>query len=68
MNASTPWIKARKSTASGSCIEVRSHGGMIEIRDTKDHGAGPRLRFTAEEFDAFLDGARNAEFDHLLTG
>jgi hypothetical protein len=26
------------------------------------------VRFTAAEFDAFLDGARNAEFDHLLTG
>jgi hypothetical protein len=39
---------------------------MIEVRDTKDQGTGPILRFTDAEFDAFLDGARKGEFDHLL--
>jgi hypothetical protein len=39
---------------------------MIEVRDTKDRGAGPVLRFTAAEWDAFLDGAKRAEFDLLL--
>ncbi len=63
----TPWIKATKSgTNGGSCVEVRHHDGMIEVRDTKTQGAGPILRFTGAEFDAFLDGARRGEFDHLL--
>ena len=63
----TPWIKASRSAGNGgSCVEMRRHQGMIEIRDTKANGLGPILRFTAAEFDAFLDGARAGEFDHLL--
>jgi hypothetical protein len=37
---------------------------MIEVRDSKDR-SGPVLRFTGLEWDAFLDGARKGEFDHL---
>ena len=63
----TPWRKATKSGANGgSCVELRRHDDMIEVRDSKDSTGGPVLRFTATEFDAFLDGARNAEFDDLL--
>ena len=64
----TAWIKATMSGGNGgSCVEMRSHDGLIEVRDTKDAGAGPGLRFTKAEFDAWLDGARRGEFDHLLT-
>jgi hypothetical protein len=67
MSTTTPWIKATKSGGNGgSCVEMRRHDGMIEVRDTKDGGAGPVLSFTAAEFDAWLDGARKGEFDHLL--
>lgn len=63
------WIKAGKSgTNGGSCVEARRHNGMIEVRDTKDHGNGPVLRFTAAEWAAFLDGAKKSEFDGLLHG
>lgn len=62
----TPWIKASKSGGNGGqCVEVRRHNDMIEVRDSKDDGTGPVLRFTPAEFDAFLDGARRREFDHL---
>ena len=60
----TPWTKAAKSTGNGSCVEVRRHGELIEVRDSKDRTGGI-LRFTAAEWDAFLDGARKSEFDHL---
>jgi hypothetical protein len=64
----TPWVKARKSgTNGGSCIEMRRHDDLIEVRDTKQAGTGPVLRFTRAEFDAWLDGARKGEFDHLLS-
>jgi hypothetical protein len=64
----TRWVKARKSgTNGGSCVEVRRRGGMIEVRDTKDAGLGPVLRFTNAEFAAFLHGAKNEEFDHLVS-
>ncbi len=62
----TPWVKARKSGGSGgSCVELRRNGEIIELRDSK-HADGPTLRFTNAELDAFLDGAKNGEFDHLL--
>ena len=62
----TPWIKARASASGTDCVEQRRHGGMIEVRDTKDGGTGPVLRFTPVEYAAWLDGAGKGEFDHLL--
>lgn len=61
----TQWIKASRSSNAGACVEVRRHDGMIEVRDSKDR-LGPVLRFTGPEWDAFLDGAHNGEFDHLM--
>lgn len=65
MNEPTPWIKARKSSEGPTCVEQRRNGDVIEIRDSKDPH-GPVLRFTTAEFDAWLDGARGGEFDHLV--
>lgn len=64
--SNTPWVKASRSNDEGSCVEQRRNGDMIEVRDTKDNGAGPTLRFTPAEFAAWLDGARKGEFDHLI--
>jgi hypothetical protein len=67
VNKSTNWVKARRSGGNGgNCVEVRRHDNMIEVRDTKARGTGPVLQFTAAEWDAFLDGAKGSEFDHLL--
>ncbi len=64
--STTEWTKARKSgTNGGSCVEMRRSDGMVEVRDSK-HPNGPKLRFTYQEVDAWLDGARNNEFDHLV--
>jgi hypothetical protein len=43
---------------------MRTHDGMIEVRDSKDP-AGTVLRFRAGELAAWLDGARSGEFDDL---
>lgn len=65
--ADTAWVKARRSDEKiEGCVEQRRHARMIEVRDTKDAGAGPTLRFTHAEFAAWLDGAKRGEFDHLL--
>jgi len=66
MNTDTPWIKDSRSGNSGDCVEMRSHAGGIEVRDTKQNGQGPVLGFTKAEFAAWLDGAKNGEFDHLV--
>jgi Domain of unknown function (DUF397) len=64
----TDWIKATASGGGGgNCVQLRRAGDAIEVRDSKDPG-GPVLRFTPSEFAAWLDGARRAEFDHLLDG
>ena len=62
----TEWVKASASGSAGQCVEMRRFGDMIEVRDTKDNGTGPILRFTQAEFAAWLDSARKGEFDHMI--
>ena len=60
------WIKSSLSYANGNCVEVASlPGGTIGVRNSRD-SAGPVLRFTPEEWHAFLGGVRNGEFDRML--
>jgi hypothetical protein len=57
------WIKSSLSLSNGNCVEVASlPGGQIGVRDSKDP-EGPVLRFTSDEWRAFLGGAHNGEFD-----
>jgi Domain of unknown function (DUF397) len=63
--ASLSWLKAQSSGANGQCIEIASTAGKIAIRDSKDP-EGPILVYTPGEFRAFLDGARNGEFDGFV--
>jgi len=37
------------------------------VRNSKNLAAGT-VRFTVEEWDSFLDGAKKGEFDRLLAG
>jgi hypothetical protein len=51
------------SYANGNCVEVSSlPGGEIGVRNSRN-SAGPVLRFTSDEWHAFLGGVRNGEFD-----
>lgn len=57
------WIKSSLSYANGNCVEVASlPGGEIGVRNSRN-SAGPVLRFTSDEWHAFLGGVRNGEFD-----
>jgi len=58
------WIKARKSYGIGECVELADAGEIIKLRDSKSPDAAP-FNFTRREIAAFIDGARNGEFDHL---
>ena len=57
----------RKSSYSGnggaSCVEVASRAGDVLVRDTKQSGRGPILRFTTAEWAAFTAGVRDGQFD-----
>jgi hypothetical protein len=51
-------------TDNGTCVEVADlpDGGRL-VRDTKDSGRGPILRFTEAEWRAFIAGVKAGEFD-----
>ena len=68
MDSDSGWMMSSRSTGNGgSCVEARRHTGLIEVRNSKDPEAGT-VRFTAEEWDSFLDGAKKGEFDRLIAG
>ncbi|MEU3170165.1 DUF397 domain-containing protein [Streptosporangium sp. NPDC006930] len=56
----------RKSSCSGSgdnCVEVAPlPGGGQAVRDSKNPD-GPVLRFTPEQWNTFIGGVRDGEFD-----
>jgi Domain of unknown function (DUF397) len=56
--------KWRKSTRSGGngCVEVAFVEGRVAVRDSKDRG-GPALIFTAHEWEAFIGGVRDGQFE-----
>src|SRR5215831_4123523 len=56
------WFKSSAS-ASGACVEV-AHlpGGEVAVRDSKDRAKAPHV-YTRREWEAFLIGAKNGEFD-----
>lgn len=62
--AMASWHKSSASGYNGNCVEVSHLGdGRVAVRDTKDTASGPVLIFTRPEWDAFLAGAKNGEFD-----
>jgi hypothetical protein len=59
------WRKSTFSSMNGSCVEVgRVLPDGIGIRDTKDNGSGPILIFTDCEWNAFIAGAKEGQFDN----
>ena len=59
------WIKSSLSFANGNCVEVASlPDGVVGVRDSKDV-TGPVLRFTPDEWHAFVGGVLNGEFDRF---
>ena len=64
-NSAMDWRKSSISQANGSCVEVSGLSGeVIRVRDSKNV-KGAFLGFTPAEWDAFLGGVRNGEFDRV---
>ena len=62
------WVKSSLSYSNGACVEVASlPGGAIGVRSSRDRG-GHVLRFTPDEWHAFLGGVRGGEFDRFAGG
>ena len=59
----TTWFKSSKSDGASNCVETSfADDGTVGVRDSKNP-AGPVLEFTPAEWDAFVDGAKDGEFD-----
>ena len=57
------WAKSSLSFSNGNCVEVASlPEGDVGVRNSRD-SEGLVLRFTSDEWQAFLGGVRNGEFD-----
>ena len=57
------WFKSTRSGPnSDNCVEVAFVGEVIAVRDSKNP-EGPALIFTTAEWDAFVGGAKDGEFD-----
>jgi hypothetical protein len=59
--ATAKWRKSSHSSQNG-CVEVAHGDHQIAVRDSKDP-SGPMLLFTRLEWQAFLAGVQDGEFD-----
>lgn len=60
------WQKSRHSNPNGACVEVAVlPDGEIAVRNSR-FPTGPALVYTRAEIAAFLAGAKDGEFDHVL--
>ncbi|MGH4007085.1 MAG: DUF397 domain-containing protein [Pseudonocardiaceae bacterium] len=63
------YVKSTFSNASGDCLAFTLADGLIGFQDDKLPPAERRTRtliFTRPEMAAFIAGAKNGDFDHLL--
>ncbi|GAA4203325.1 MULTISPECIES: DUF397 domain-containing protein [Microbispora] len=57
------WWKSSRSSNNCACVEVAVlPGGHVGVRDSKNQD-GPALVFTPAEWDAFVGGVKDGEFD-----
>lgn len=61
------WQKSRRSNPSGNCVELGTlpGGAEIAVRNSRDP-EGPALIYTSAEIAAFVQGAKDGDFDNLL--
>ncbi|MGH3940357.1 MAG: DUF397 domain-containing protein [Pseudonocardiaceae bacterium] len=63
------YMKSTFSSASGGCLSFTLTDGLIGFQDDKLPPPERKTRtliFTQPELAAFLNGAKNGDFDHLL--
>jgi len=61
------WQKSGRSNPSGNCVELAElpGGAGIAVRNSR-YPEGPALIYTVDEITAFVLGARDGDFDHLI--
>lgn len=56
------WRKSTRSAQEGNCVEVAFFDTGVAVRDSKDPN-GPALVFTPAEWEAFIGGVQDGEFE-----
>lgn len=57
------WTKSGRSNQSGNCVEVAAlPDGGVAVRNSR-HPDGPALVYTRAEITAFVQGAKDGDFD-----
>ncbi len=57
------WVKSSLSFSNGNCVEVADLAdGGVGVRNSRDP-QGSVLRFTPDEWHAFIAGVQKGEFD-----
>jgi hypothetical protein len=65
VNTNLAWVRSGRCESS-SCVEAVSVADSVLVRNSTDP-SGPVLRFTEEEWIAFVGGVRDGDFDFGLT-
>jgi hypothetical protein len=58
------WRKARRSVATGECVEVAPVVGNIVVRDSMNTD-GPVLQYSVPSWQSFVTKTKRGNFDHL---
>jgi hypothetical protein len=60
------WLKSQHSNPNGACVELAAlPSGEIAMRNSR-FPVGAVLLYTQAEITAFLAGAKDGEFDHIV--
>ena len=65
LTSKTAWIKSGRSGAAGHCVELAEMDGHVALRHSKAPQQGAFL-FSHAEMTAFVQGAKDGDFDHLI--
>lgn len=61
------WRRSSRSNSTGNCVELaKLSSGEFAMRNSRDP-EGPALVYTRAEIEAFVLGAKDGDFDNLIT-